>query len=94
VAEEKREEHDTVGWRFKFCGAVYRCTRYERAQGFWMRLIEKSVPLSFEDGHELGYETCVSERAIGRTYHKVWSWDKGEKPEPHAANCECYICRP
>lgn len=86
----KKKQHETVGWLFEFCGAHYRCTRYVRSQGFWMRL-EQIVrqPLS-SPNRAVGDETCVSERAIGRTYHMVWGQ---ETPAPHIKPCECYVCR-
>lgn len=38
-------------------GFVYECTSYDPKCGFWMEAPER--------------KTCVSERAIGRTFHRV-----------------------
>jgi hypothetical protein len=47
-----------VGKRYKgWDGNVYECTSYDPSCGFWMESSER--------------RTCVSERAIGRTYHRV-----------------------
>lgn len=50
-----------VGKRYRSMGRVYLCTSYDPAGGFWMRSVDSADPR----------ETCISERAIGRTYHEV-----------------------
>lgn len=52
-----------VGQRYMgpFGEHVYVCTGYDRRCGFWMRR-ESS-----------GYVTNVSERAIGKTFHQIYS---------------------
>lgn len=79
-------QHETVGWRFKAGGAIYRCTRYERRAGFWMRLIEGEDTMV---NRVVGDEACVSERAIGAAYHRIY---RDEAPAAHEQPCECYVC--
>ncbi len=81
-----RREHETVGHRFRGGGAIYLCTRYVRAQGFWMRIVDGADDF----GRTVGHETCVSERAIGRTFHRQWDL----RPVEHEKPCECYVCEP
>ena len=53
--------NDTVGKIFRgFGGHFYLCESYDPACGFWM--------LNLQDRTK----SCVSERAIGRTYHEVY----------------------
>lgn len=54
--------HDTVGEQFRGMDGVYRCTSYDSRQGFWM--LNEQNPSDWRN---------VSERAIGRTYHRVYS---------------------
>ena len=54
------EEGHTVGSLFRGMDGVYRCTSYDSRQGFWMR--NETDPSDWRN---------VSERAIGRTYHKI-----------------------
>lgn len=59
---------ETVGRQFRaWDGALYLCTRYLRREGFWMRVVVESPTLC---RRKVGEETCVSERAIGRTFHR------------------------
>lgn len=82
--------HETVGWRLRAGSAVYRCTRYTPS-GFDMLLIE-GEDMIYNPPRRPGYVANVSERAIGRTYHKVYHRD--EKPTPHELPCVCHICNP
>lgn len=50
-----------VGLKFKSLDGVCYCSGYNNAHGYWMERLEKDVPRS-----------SVSERAIGRTYHRIW----------------------
>lgn len=85
-------EHDVVGWRFRAFGAIYRCTRYDPALGYWMTLLEPGPDDDLTSArYTPGWQTCVSERAPGRTYHRIFS---DESPEPHGAGCKCYVCMP
>jgi len=50
--------NDLVGRRFRaWDGNVYECTKYDPDAGFYMKSDVR--------------ETCVSERAIGRTFHLI-----------------------
>ncbi len=82
--------HPTVGWRFRGMGGVYRCTRYDPRSGFWMRMLERA-PDAMASDRNVGDEACVSERAIGRTYHLVW---QDEEPVEHEQPCGCSVCSP
>ena len=87
------DQHETVGRYFLFFGDTYLCTRYERRAGFWMKLITKGSDKPLID-REVGEETCVSERAIGRTYHCIYDSPLGDRYEMHTQPCECYVCQP
>jgi hypothetical protein len=80
--------HDTVGHRFQSMGIEYRCTRYDERRGFWMRVlaVHDDRPM-FE--RAIGEECCVSERAIGRTFHRIHD---GAESGPHEQPCDCYVC--
>ncbi len=53
---------ETVGHQFKgWDGLVYECFGYDPRCGFWMRTVDKEDPRT----------TCISERAVGGTYHLV-----------------------
>jgi hypothetical protein len=80
-------EHDTVGRTFTCSGAVYRCTGYDPSMGYWMQ-IETGRDELLEVGP--GHRTNVSERAIGRTFHRRW---RDESTTPHDPDCRCWICR-
>lgn len=85
------QKHETVGRVFKAFGDLYRCTRYARASGFYMRLVSKDPRGgSLFPGRQVGEEVCVSERAIGRTYYRD---DMDEGYEAHAEGCECKCCK-
>lgn len=92
------KEHETVGRLFTFFGDTYRCTRWQRPYGFWMRLVVLGPSQMRMEGlqREVGSTTCVSERAIGRTYHPVRSFSIPEGQEAYVAEherpCNCYIC--
>lgn len=83
-----KEQHETVGRLFSFCGARYRCFRYEEGNGFWMRLVDDGDNVF--SNRVKGYEGCVSERAIGRTYHRVYNDDSYEE---HNQPCDCHVCK-
>ena len=58
---ETHPDHPTVGHNFKsWDGHTYYCDSYDPAIGFWMT-----------DVDDPGNRRNVSERAIGRTYHRV-----------------------
>lgn len=53
---------DLVGKRFRaWDGRTYTCFAYDPRAGLWMRAVD--------DGPDR--ETCVSERAIDRTFHQI-----------------------
>lgn len=52
------EAHDTVGKTFRGLDGISVCTGYDSRQGFWMLWPS-------------GETRNVSERAIGRTFHRV-----------------------
>lgn len=60
----KEARHPTVGERFRSPYGDCTCTSYDSRQGFWMAWAN-------------GERHNVSERAIGRTYHRVYE----EEPE-------------
>lgn len=91
LEKPRRTEHDIVGWRFRSFGATYRCTHYDPAVGFWMTLLEPAPDDPKTERYTPGWRSCVSERAPGRTYHRIW---QDQTPEPHAAGCRCYVCEP
>ena len=82
-------QHETVGWRFRAGGAIYRCTRYTPT-GFDMLLVEGEDTI-YDPPRRPGYVTNVSERAIGATFHRVY---RDNEPTPHEQPCVCYICKP
>jgi hypothetical protein len=59
----KEDYHSTVGnrFRFPFEGRTYRCTSYDSRQGFWMENVDDAKD-----------RRNVSERAIGRTFHRIY----------------------
>ena len=82
--------HETVGRRFRAYGGEFLCTRWVRNQGFWMRCTVSPPPGALLV-YEVGRETCVSERAIDRTFHRIYD---DAPPEAHEAPCECWYCIP
>jgi hypothetical protein len=78
-------QHSTVGRYFKSMGAVFFCARYVKSQGFWMRMVSGERTIT---GRSVGDEACVSERAIGRTFHAIYA----SPYEKHESPCECYVC--
>ncbi len=62
---ETHLDHPTVGRYFKSGGVRYFCTSYDPRIGFWMENV--ADPLDRRN---------VSERAIGRTFHEIYSFDK------------------
>lgn len=85
----EKQQHETVGRLFKSGGAVYRCTSYDRRIGFWMELVEGTD--SWLPDREVGDRANVSERAINRTYHRIYARDD-EVMEKHDDGCTCYVC--
>lgn len=73
AVKREREVHETVGQRFRGPGMAgpepetFVCVAYDWRTGFWMR---------DEKTHEL---RDVSERAPGRTYHRIVDWTEGEE---------------
>lgn len=59
---ESHPDHPVVGRTFKcpFYGKTYFCDSWDSGCGFWMTNVDDPVD-----------RTCVSERAIGRTFHEV-----------------------
>jgi hypothetical protein len=51
---------ETVGKRFRSFDRSYLCFGYDPRHGFWVR------------DEETGEQRNISERAIGRTYHRIW----------------------
>lgn len=67
---ESHPDHPTVGKKFRGLGVVYRCFAYHPRQGFWMR---PEPADQFHKWFDRAAEvTCVSERAIGNTYHRIY----------------------
>lgn len=66
---ETHPDHETVGRFFVGLGGlVYYCDSYDPHCGFWMTNI-----------HDVQDRRNVSERAIGRTYHQVYSFEDGKR---------------
>ena len=64
--------HETVGWQYRgWDGLIYLCTRYDRAAGFWMRVVRVPSDADPLSTRCVGDEVCISERAIDRTYRKT-----------------------
>jgi len=80
-------QHDTVGWRFRFAGAVFRCIRWRRESGYDMKVLELG-PDSTGIG-PVGSVRSVSENAINRTYHQDF---QEEEPAAHEPPCNCFVC--
>ena len=52
---------ELIGQHFKaYDGRTYECLRWDPNAGLWMRTLDEPVR-----------ETCISERAIGRTFHRM-----------------------
>ena len=59
----QQTDHATIGHDFKgWNKELYVCNGWVKDQGFWM--VNLNNP---QDNH------CISERAIGRTYHHAWA---------------------
>ena len=57
-------DHHTIGKRFKaWDGHVYLCDSHEDNHGYWMTRVDDPT-----------VRKNVSERAIGRTFHKEPAW--------------------
>ena len=65
-------DHETVGQRFRFMGVVFVCDSYDPSCGFWMTPEDTSVEDPIYEGERVRRRN-VSERAIGRTYHRIYS---------------------
>lgn len=57
---QREPHHGTVGHRWRGLEGIYRCTSYDSRQGFWME--NEATP---------GDRRNVSERAPGRTFHRI-----------------------
>lgn len=59
--------HDTIGVVFKgHDGKMYLCDSWEDRAGFWMTEVDRNTLVVVPGGRR----TNVSERAIGRTFHR------------------------
>lgn len=64
-------DHETIGRRFKaWDGHVYYCDSYDSEIGFWMT--REDCPPEHRNDQDREWRRNVSERAIGRTYHRIW----------------------
>jgi hypothetical protein len=90
TTSEEKLKHETVGRYLYAFGDVYLCFRWERRCGFWVRLMQKGEGVALVK-RELGEEACISERAIGRTYHRRYEDDRYEA---HVQPCDCSCCQP
>lgn len=83
---------EVVGKRFRgWPGLVYVVTRWERRAGYWVTVVSGSDPLG---ARKVGDVACISERAIGRTYHEIHPWqpDYAAPLAEHEQPCDCRIC--
>ena len=55
-----RDYHETVGQHFRGPEGTYACVAYDWRTGFWMKDVKTGV------------DRDVSERALGRTYHRIY----------------------
>ena len=83
-------DHHTIGSYFNgLYGAVYLCTGWIRNAGYNMKVIVVSI-----DGfstRKIGDVVNVSERAIGRSYHKNYHM-KSPENFTHESKCDCSDC--
>ena len=71
LTPETHPNHDVVGQRFRAHGVEYFCDSYDAACGYWMTPSDPDQPHPF-DPTKKDERRNVSERAIGRTFHRVW----------------------
>lgn len=81
------KQHRTVGRKFQSFGAIYVCTSWDRTCGFWMEMVSGEDTL-FRDRRP-GERVNISERAIGRTYHRVHGDTSYAR---HDDGCNCAVC--
>lgn len=63
----ERPDHDTIGRYFNaHDGKKYWCDSWVENMGFWMTEVDKDTLVIVPEGRRAN----VSERAIGRTYHR------------------------
>ena len=74
LTPETHPDHDVIGRRFRFFGGEYICDSYATDCGFWMTPAnpEQPYPFDLSATPRKDERRNVSERAIGRTYHRVW----------------------
>jgi hypothetical protein len=71
MTPQTHPDHETIGQRFKaWDGHTYLCDSYDPRIGFWMTR-EDAPPERRQDEHS-DWRKNVSERAIGRTFHRIW----------------------
>lgn len=64
--------HETIGQTFKaWDGHTYFCDSWESNLGFWMTRVD--APAERQTDLHSKYRRNVSERVIGRTYHRVYN---------------------
>lgn len=85
--------HATVGHIFKTPGGgTALVTHYLKRTGFILRQIIADKDMGRRKADDV-YD--ISERAVGRTFHRV-SWNDASEAAAaahvHPTNCECYIC--
>lgn len=83
-------KHETVGRMFRAFGDKYRCVSYQPTQGFWVVLVEKGPNSGGLIDRAVGERACISERAIDRTYHRIY---EDRSYIEHEQDCKCYVCR-
>lgn len=75
---ETHPDHETIGQVFKaWNGYVFECDSWEENLGFWMTRIDAPEDRRADTHSE--FRRNVSERAIGRTFHRHYG-----KPFPTA----------
>lgn len=76
LTPEDRPDHHTIGQRFQgFCHydmkiVVYYCDSHQSNYGYWMT--REDCPPEHRQDEEGKWRKNVSERAIGRTYHRIY----------------------
>jgi hypothetical protein len=69
-------DHDVIGRRFRAWdvyadrACVFICDSYDPRIGYWMT--REDAPEEHKSDEEGPWRRNVTERAIGRTFHRIW----------------------
>ena len=87
VSIETSQQHETVGRAFRAFGYRFRCLRWARQTGFFMRVLSVPDADPIFPNRKVGDVIDVSERTIGRTFHRL-----DDSYEAHEQPCDCHLC--